>query len=136
MICRRCGAEIPDNSMRCKKCGLKVNMYCPACHTLNLFGEKHCVNCGTELLLSCSVCGSTNIYYASECRKCHSPLIRENKSLTKLKPQKDIQVVESFSVDESAYSLKEGTRQLKVTKDIDDNTLPTLEKIRLTYNED
>ena len=40
MICRKCGAEIPDNSIRCNNCKVRVNMYCPNCHTLNLFGKK------------------------------------------------------------------------------------------------
>lgn len=133
MICRKCGAEIPDNSIRCENCGIKVNMYCPECHTLNVFGEKHCVNCGTELLIQCGVCGSTNIYYAEECRKCHSPLVKE-----KVSPEvsrKDVEVVESFSADESAYAAENNETSIKVTQDSENNGLPVIEKTQAIYSE-
>ncbi len=133
MICRKCGAEILDNSIRCSNCGIKVNMYCPGCHTLNHFGEKHCVNCGSELLLYCSVCGSTNIYYAENCRKCHSPLVKGAKP--KLENNKDIEVVESFSSEESAYSANTPDSSVKVIVDNDENSMPVIEKTDKVYNE-
>ena len=133
MICRKCGAEILDNSIRCDNCGIKVNMYCPKCRTLNAFGEKHCVNCGTDLLLYCSVCGSTNIYYATDCRKCHSPLIKTAKP--QVQKSKDVEVVESFSADESAYSSENNEPSIKVTHDNENNGLPVIEKAQKTYSE-
>ncbi|MBR1942957.1 hypothetical protein IJ843_04410 [bacterium] len=133
MICRKCGAEILDNSIRCSNCGIKVNMYCPKCRTLNAFGEKYCVNCGTELLLYCSVCGTTNIYYATDCRKCHSPLIKSAKPQTQ--ENKDVEVVESFSADESAYSSENNEPAIKVTHDNENNGLPVIEKTQKTYSE-
>ena len=77
MKCRKCGAEIPDNSIRCNSCGIKVNMHCPECKSLNPFGSKICKSCGFELLKSCPECGSNNLYSAKKCRKCGSSLIKE-----------------------------------------------------------
>ncbi len=74
MICHKCGAKLPDNAIRCNKCGIKVNMVCPECKTLNRFGADVCRNCGFKLIKKCSVCGSSNIYSAVECRKCHAGL--------------------------------------------------------------
>lgn len=71
MKCRKCGAQIPDDSIRCSNCGIKVNMYCPKCKTLNAFGTKVCKSCGFEILKTCSECGAENLYLAKECRKCH-----------------------------------------------------------------
>ena len=70
MICHKCGAKLPDNAIRCSKCGIKVNMSCPNCGTLNRFGTHKCTNCGFELIKKCSRCGSLNIYSADKCRKC------------------------------------------------------------------
>ena len=132
MICRKCGADIADNSIRCSNCGIKTKMYCPLCHTLNTFGEKYCVKCGTELLLSCSVCGATNIYYASDCRKCHSPLIKGTKP--NIQKTKDIEVVESFSSEETTYISQEQDAAVKVTHDIENKSLPVIEKVKPDYN--
>lgn len=133
MICRKCGAEISDNSIRCKNCGIKVNMYCPSCQTLNRFGEKYCVNCGFELLLSCNVCSATNIYYADNCRKCHSALTKDIKQT----PQNlnDFQVVESFSSDEANYATKEVSSPIKVINDLEENGLPVIDKTQPSYCE-
>ncbi len=74
MICRKCGASLPDNAIRCSNCGIKVNMICPECKTLNVFGTKYCKNCGYELIKTCPNCKCSNIYSAKECRKCKTPL--------------------------------------------------------------
>ncbi len=74
MQCIKCKKEIPDDSLRCPHCGIKVNMYCPECNTLNRFGSKYCSECGSELLKVCLKCGSNNLYYAENCRKCGAPL--------------------------------------------------------------
>ena len=74
MICFKCKKEIPDDLLRCPHCGIKVNMYCPECNTLNRFGSKYCIECGTELLKVCLNCGSNNLYYSKNCRKCGASL--------------------------------------------------------------
>lgn len=82
MICRKCGANIPDNAIRCSNCGIKVNMVCPECKTLNLFGTTYCTNCGFELIKICPNCKSSNIYSATECRKCKTPLVdKQNEEI-------------------------------------------------------
>ena len=77
MICRKCGAEIPDNSIRCQHCGIKVHMVCPQCNKLVLFGEKNCSFCGIELIKICSNCNSANLASSTECRKCGFSLVNE-----------------------------------------------------------
>ena len=77
MKCRKCGSEIPDNSIRCTNCGIKVNMHCPSCRALNPFGAKICKSCGFELLKPCPECGSNNLYSAKKCRKCGTSLLKE-----------------------------------------------------------
>ena len=79
MICHKCGAKLPDNAIRCNKCGIKVNMVCPECKTLNRFGSHTCYNCGFELIKKCDKCGSSNIYSALECRKCHAEFNNNEK---------------------------------------------------------
>jgi hypothetical protein len=122
MICHRCGAEIPDNSIRCSNCGIKVNMYCPACKTLNSFGSKTCKNCGYELLIECPVCNSINIYSATECRKCHSPLTKVATNPIELKETKKeavSQVVEAFSSQNTTFVENEVvTKEEEKTQDI------------------
>ena len=76
MICRKCGASLPDNAIRCSNCGIKVNMICPKCKSLNSFGTKYCTNCGFELIKTCPNCNSSNTYSAKECRKCKTPFIQ------------------------------------------------------------
>ncbi len=113
MICRRCGAEIPDNSIRCTNCGIKVNMRCPECKTLTPFGVKTCKNCGFELLKTCPSCSALNIYNAQECRKCHSSLEQvEIPEIEEVKKQKksevnqvsDFEVVRSFTSTKSSFN--------------------------------
>ena len=104
MICRRCGAELPDNAIRCSNCGIKVNMYCPECKTINAFGTQICKNCGFELLKHCPVCGSFNIYSATVCRKCKSPLEKYQSQLKEdIKELGDFEVVSSFSSPHPTY---------------------------------
>ena len=74
MQCIKCKQEIPDDSLRCPHCGIKINMHCPECNTLNRFGTKYCSECGTELLKVCPKCGSNNLYFAETCRKCGAAL--------------------------------------------------------------
>lgn len=74
MICRKCGANIPDNSIRCVHCGIKVNILCPECNTINPFGSKNCQNCNFELLKTCQKCNTINMFSATKCRKCGESL--------------------------------------------------------------
>lgn len=78
MKCRKCGSEIADNSIRCIHCGIKVNIECPSCHTLNLFGTKKCVSCGFELIKTCPECMTQNFYQEKKCRKCNHSFIVED----------------------------------------------------------
>ncbi len=109
MICRRCGAELPDNAIRCSTCGLKVNMLCPECKTLNPFGTKLCENCGFELLKNCPTCGSLNVYSASVCRKCNSKLEHQvvEQKVQKVDDSPYIEIVGSFSSQNTSYIQKE-----------------------------
>ena len=109
MICRRCGAELPDNAIRCGTCGLKVNMLCPKCKTLSPFGTKLCNNCGFELLKSCPTCGGLNVYSATICRKCNSELeevvVEQQVEIKEDSPY--IEIVGSFSSQNTSYVQRE-----------------------------
>ena len=80
MKCRKCAAQIPDNSVRCPNCGIKVSMHCPNCGTSNLFGNKFCTHCGFALLKKCPDCGAVNVYSADKCRKCGFSFSQESVS--------------------------------------------------------
>ncbi len=104
MKCRKCGSEIPDESIRCANCGIKVNMYCPDCKTLNPFGSKVCKSCGLELIKTCPECGANNLYSAKECRKCnHSFVDIEIEEKIVAPESKEFDVVRSFSSTEQAF---------------------------------
>ena len=98
MKCRKCGAEIADNSIRCSNCGIKVNMLCPECHTLNAFGSMFCSGCGSELLKKCSSCNTINIASAQTCRKCGQPL-DEKFEITLPEIKEEQVIVNSFSTE-------------------------------------
>ncbi len=132
MICRRCGTELPDNAIRCSNCGIKVNMYCPECKTINAFGTKSCKNCGFELLKSCPVCNTLNIYSALECRKCHTPLEKYRASAKE--PSKDdseIEVVRPFSSQQSTYLKTDFSQNINENHNIvieeSQNEIPTVD---------
>ena len=105
MICRRCGAELPDNAMRCSTCGLKINMVCPKCKSLTPFGDKLCSNCGFELLKTCQVCGGMNVFSATACRKCGSQFqtVLNPEEANKEKESPYIDIVGSFSSQTTSY---------------------------------
>lgn len=106
MICRKCGAELPDNVIRCNNCGIKVNMHCPKCGTLNIFGTKHCKNCGFELIKICPYCGSSNVYSAEECRKCHMSfdIQKENNENNEIKKKnEESEIVRPFSLRQAHF---------------------------------
>ena len=142
MICRRCGSEIPDNSLRCTNCGMRVSMYCPECKTLNTFGDKCCKNCGFELLIACPVCGSMNVYSAPQCRKCHSPLehaVKTEEVKEKKQEIKDYEVVEAFSSLQSSYVNNDSAVEIDKILKNEDNTVsdvPAAEKQMVIANYD
>ncbi len=111
MKCRKCGSEIPDESIRCSSCGIKVNMYCPECKTLNRFGSKTCKNCGFELLKTCPECTSKNLYSMDECRKCGYKFTKEEKYSEEVYEVEvestdtvEQDIVRSFSATEPAFT--------------------------------
>lgn len=145
MICRRCGAELPDNAIRCSNCGIRVNMYCPECKTINVFGSKSCKNCGFDLLKPCPVCGSLNIYSATECRKCHTSLEKyQTVSKDESKDVSDFEVVRPFCSEQSAYvkhefitgveSIIEETNQNTENNTTDEN-IPLVETIPVSEDD-
>ncbi len=72
MICPKCKTELPDDTIRCPKCGIKLNVICPECKTVNPFGTIFCINCSTELIKICPRCKSYNLPGSKECRKCRA----------------------------------------------------------------
>ena len=111
MICRRCGMELPDNALRCTNCGTKLNMYCPKCKTINIFGEKICKNCGFELLKTCSVCGCLNFFSSTKCRKCDTDFVVDNINSDNVveSQSSDFEVVRSYSTNQTSYIASEIT---------------------------
>lgn len=98
MKCLKCGTLIPDNSIRCSNCGIRVSMRCPKCRTMNVFGTKTCTSCGFELLKKCPECGASNIYSANECRKCHTSfIVEEEHNVEELEPTTEQEIVRSFT---------------------------------------
>ena len=132
MKCRKCGTEILDNSLRCKNCGIKVNMVCPGCNKLVPFGSKKCPHCDFELIKICSNCKASNVYSADVCRKCGQSFTVEPKEdiekiileedfenpTEELEQYNDIELVGSFSSTEvSCPELKNA----KIESDIEKN---------------
>ena len=132
MKCRKCGTEILDNSLRCKNCGIKVNMVCPSCNKLVPFGSKKCPHCDFELIKICSNCKASNVYSADVCRKCGQSFTVEQKEdiekiileedfenpTEELEQYNDIELVGSFSSTEvSCPELKNA----KIESDIEKN---------------
>ena len=103
MKCRKCGAIIADNAIRCSNCGIRVSMRCPKCRTMSPFGTKKCATCGFELLKKCLECGASNIYSADECRKCHTSFIVENEICEEQEQEvlTEQEIVRSFSSSQS-----------------------------------
>lgn len=139
MICRRCGADIPDNSIRCSHCGIKVNMRCPECKTLNPFGVKNCKSCGFELLKSCPSCNALNVYSAQECRKCHTPFVSSkaeeivqetNKEKVEQKKTSDFEIVRSFSSPHSSFNnvSYEETSNINNEENVEEETADTFQE--------
>ena len=117
MKCRKCGSEIPDESIRCSNCGIKVNMYCPECKTLNPFGTKVCKSCGLELLKTCPQCGANNLYSSKECRKCKASLEEQKEQENVAETEViDSDIVRPFSSVEPAFAPQQIDMNLAETK--------------------
>ncbi len=113
MICRKCGAEIPDNALRCEHCGIKVNMYCPECNTLNPFGSKYCSSCGFELIKICPKCNASNLFSAVECRKCHHSFQTQTLIVDEPNITEDLSIVRPFSASDDIYSHIENANEIE-----------------------
>lgn len=102
MKCRKCGSEIADNSIRCVHCGIKVNVVCPSCNTLNLFGTRVCSSCGFELIKICPECSAPNLYQEKECRKCHHPFVENEPEKAEIQQSEIDVAVEAEKVEQPA----------------------------------
>lgn len=63
MICRTCGAVIPDDVKFCRYCGAKAETdkkYCPSCGKESSPDAKFCRHCGTELTAAAPVSAAEN----------------------------------------------------------------------------
>lgn len=49
VVCAHCGATVPENSMFCNSCGMKLSSACPNCGAQIIPGSKFCNMCGTKL---------------------------------------------------------------------------------------
>ena len=102
MICPKCKTELPDDTIRCPNCGIRLNVICPECKTVNTFGTLNCRNCSRELIKICPVCKSYNLPNAKVCRKCSNEFdTNENKTTD------DIDIVKPFSNKVSNYNVSE-----------------------------
>ncbi len=130
MICRKCGAEIPDNALRCEHCGIKVNMYCPECNTLNPFGAKNCKKCGFELIKTCPECNASNLYSANECRKCHYSFDIINVVEEDAQVKEDLSIVRPFTSSDCPVDMISST---SITAE-PENTDVNVEDIEKIFN--
>ena len=125
MKCRKCGNEIPDDSIRCSNCGIKVNMYCPECKSLNPFGSQKCSKCGFELLKICPECGCKNLYSMDDCRKCGYKFNQEEQQDNVIDVEVETNeileqdIVRSFSATEPAFT-PVVEPQLQVVENVDE----------------
>lgn len=81
MICPKCKNNVPEDSLVCPACSLKLKTVCPKCKQLNILGSEFCSGCGLRLLKFCQQCNAANVPVAKECRKCHfvfESVIKEN----------------------------------------------------------
>ena len=138
MKCRKCGAEIADNSIRCEHCGIKVNMVCPSCNKLVPFGQKNCIHCGFELIIICKNCNSSNLFSATECRKCGNSLVIKEEIITVEDPidvevdnNSEVELVGAFSsTSVSCPDLKNATINMNIEPAIKkDTTVPVQESV-------
>ena len=70
MICPRCKKQIPNETINCPHCNMKIGTVCKRCGSYNLINNKSCIECGLELVKFCPHCKSANFPNATSCRKC------------------------------------------------------------------
>ena len=70
MICPRCKKQIPNETINCPHCNMKIGSICKHCGAYNLINNKACIECGTDLVKFCPECKAANFPNASHCRKC------------------------------------------------------------------
>lgn len=82
MICPKCKKQIPEKSLKCIHCGVKIATFCKKCHAYNSIYNLHCVNCNNVLLKICPSCKSVNLPNASLCRKCNYDFLQKSENPT------------------------------------------------------
>lgn len=70
MICPKCKKQIPEKSLKCSYCGVKIATLCKTCRAYNSIYNLNCVKCSRPLLKICPSCKSVNFPEALQCRKC------------------------------------------------------------------
>lgn len=85
MICPRCKKQIPNNTINCPHCNMKIGTICKKCNAYNLIYNKACIECGEELIKFCPNCNAANFPNVKECRKCGFSLNSNQKSYKKTK---------------------------------------------------
>ena len=74
--CAFCGADLPEDSLKCNICGKPVPKPCPGCGAL-ITGEniKFCPECGESLIKKCTNCGNRIEGSPKFCPECGGKLI-------------------------------------------------------------
>lgn len=85
MQCSSCGKQVPDNSIFCLHCGMRISsnavrpstnqavltvVLCPECSHNNPVHVRFCQKCGTSLIATCRRCGSQNSLATEFCGNC------------------------------------------------------------------
>ena len=78
-VCKKCGAEVPENGKFCLECGEKVvrlaedEIICPSCGMKTTKGN-FCMECGAPLVKKCPNCGAVIKSEGKFCMECGTKL--------------------------------------------------------------